>query len=101
MEVNTMTHTTTKNIKNAYNQYKRSHTTELWQCYDRFSYNKERAMEYCKKLVAKYNGYTGKIIGHNCMVFSFGFVGEYDNRPAFFYITRDYDRYIYLDELED
>jgi hypothetical protein len=96
-----MTHTTAKIIKNAYEQHAKSYYTELYHCYDRFSYNKEKAMEYCKKLMQKYNGELGRIIGYNCMMFSFGFFGEYNGKPAFFYITRDYDRFIYLDELED
>ena len=94
-----MTHTTTKQIKNAYHNHEKSYYAELWHCYDRFSYNKEKAMEYCKKLMLKYNGQLGRIIGYNSQTFSYGFIGEINGKPAFFYITKDYDRYIYLDEV--
>lgn len=96
-----MTHTTAKVIKNAYNNYFNSNLCTLYDCYTNFSYNKQRAYDYCLSLMAKYNGQAGCIIGYNCMVFSFGFIGEYDGKQAFFYITRDYDRYIFIDELEN
>lgn len=94
-----MTHTTTKVIKNAYNSYIKSNLCTLSDCYRNASYNKQCAYDYCLSLMLKYNGQAGCIIGYNCMVFSFGFIGEIYGRQAFFYITRDYDRYIYLDEL--
>lgn len=94
-----MTHTKAQNIKRAFEDWKKSNATELWHVYDRFSYAKENAMDYCKTLVAKFNGYGLKIIGSNCMKFSVGFIGEIDGKQAFFYITKSYDRFIYLDEM--
>ena len=96
-----MTHTTTKNIKNAHNQYYKSNLYTLYDCYTNHSHNKKQAFDYCRALMNKYNGRQGRIIGYNCMVFSYGFIGTINNRPAFFYITKDYDRYIYIDELEN
>ena len=96
-----MKHCNTKQIKAAYEQFKRSRITELWQCYDKYSYNKEKAMEYCKKLANKYHANSWVcILGYNTCTFSVGFVGTFNGEPAFFYITKDYDRFIYLDELE-
>lgn len=96
-----MTHSTTQQVKTAYCHYLNSRLYTLRDCYERPSYNKERAFDYCLELVQKYNGRQPRIIGYNTMQFSFGFIGSYDgNKPAFFYITRDYDRYINLDELE-
>jgi glutathione peroxidase-family protein len=71
----------------------------LYDCYGSFSYAKAQAFEYCKELKSKYNGRGLKIIGYNSNRFSAGFIGEIENREAFFYITADYDRYIFLDEI--
>lgn len=95
-----MTHCTTKTIKNAYADYQNSNKYNLSDCYKNASYYKQNAMNYCRKLKYKYNGFYGKIIGFNCMQFSYGFIGTIDNIPAFFYITKDNDRYIYISELE-
>ena len=95
-----MTHTTAKVIKNAYNAYLNSNDCTLFDCYKNASYYKQRAYDYCLSLVQKYNGQAWCITGYNSQVFSFGFIGEIDGKAAFFYITRDYDRYIYLDELD-
>lgn len=95
-----MKHTTAKIIKSAYYNFAKSTDTELWQVYGTFSYYKAKAMEYCKQLAQKYNAVTPcYILGHNSQTFSVGFEGMHGNRPAFFYITKDYDRFIYLDEL--
>jgi hypothetical protein len=95
-----MKHTTAKNIRLAYEQYQKSNATQLYHVYGTFSANKQRAIEYCFNLAAQYGAFgRGRILSHNSMVFSYGFIGEYENRPAFFYITRDYDRYIFIDEL--
>ncbi|MBO5715280.1 MAG: hypothetical protein J6S23_02660 [Clostridia bacterium] len=94
-----MTHIKTQNIKRAHDTYMRSQLYTLNDCYVNHSYAKERAFDYCRTLVSMYNGRQGRIIGANCMTFSYGFIGEINGRPAFFWITRDYDRYIYIDEL--
>ena len=95
-----MTHTTAKVIKNAHAAYVRSNLYTLNDCYTNASYYKQKAFNYCRDLVQKYNGRQGRITGYNSQVFSYAFVGEIDGKPAFFYITRDYDRFIYIDELE-
>lgn len=94
-----------KQIKEAYKQYLKSNYYELYQCYNNYSYFKEKAIEYCKELQYKYNGFNLKIIGFNSMTFSVGFIGEIPDektgeiKEAFFYITKNYDRYIFTDEL--
>ncbi len=90
----------TKQIKTNYKHYLQSSYYNLYDCYNQPSYYKIQALEYCKKLMKKYNGKSLKIIGYNSQTFSVGFVGEIDNKEAFFYITRDYDRYIFIDDLE-
>lgn len=95
-----MTHCTTKTIKDAYARFLNSDLYTLRHCYNRPSENKQRAFDYCVDLWRKYDGQQARIIGYNTTQFSFGFIGSFDgNRPAFFYVTRDYDRYIYLDEI--
>lgn len=94
-----MTHATTKNIKSAFYCYEKSTNYTLSDCYANNSYAKERAFNYCISQMIAHNGSGLKIIGYNCMTFSVGFMGEINGKSAFFYITRDYDRYIYLDEL--
>lgn len=94
-----MTHTKNKTIKEAYNRYLKSDICFLWECYGHCSRAKENAFEYCRGLVGKYNGGRGAIIGYNTNTFSYGFIGYIDNREAFFYITKDYDRYIFIDEI--
>lgn len=95
-----MTKCTSKQIKNAYKQFLKSCNYSLYDCYGNFSRAKENAFKYCLNLVNKYNGIHYKIIGFNSMQFSFGFVGEIDGQKAFFYITKDYDRFIPLNLLE-
>lgn len=94
-----MKHTNTAQIKRAYCEYLKSPNWRLWHCYERYSESKEAAYEYCLDLVHRYNGGTYRIIGFNSMTFSFGFVGEINGKEAFFYITKSYDRFIYLDEI--
>ena len=94
-----MRHTTTKNIKNAYNTYLHSCNCDLHDCYSSFSRNKQKAFNYCLSLVKQYNGQAWAIIGFNSQTFSFGFLGEINGKQAFFYITKSYDRFIYLDEM--
>lgn len=95
-----MIHTTAKNIKGAYQQYCRSNLYTLDDCYSSCSIAKRTAMEYCCRLFIEHDGAEMKIIGYNCMTFSVGFMGIVDGKNAFIYITKDYDRYIFLDELE-
>ena len=80
-------------MANAYHRYKMSDTTELWQAYEKPSYNKQNAFNYCKKLQADNNGYNLRIIGFNCHNFSVGFMFEKDGKKHFAYITKTYDRY--------
>ena len=94
-----MTHTTTQNIKNAHTAYEKSTDYNLYHCYNNHSYAKEKAWNYCVEQMIKHNGSGLKVIGYNSMTFSVGFYGEINGKSAFFYITKSYDRFIYLDEL--
>lgn len=95
-----MKHTKTQQIKAAYKQYLNSTMYSLEDLYTTYSVFKARAFNYCVDLCNQYNGHTLKILGGNCMAFSVGFICEIEDKPAFAYITKDYNRYIFLDEIE-
>ena len=100
-----MTYTNNKNIKNKFVDYSKSTNYTLRDIYTNFSIYKENAYNYCVELMQKLNGYGLKIIGFNSMTFSVGFIGEIPDsktgeiKKAFCYITRDYDRYIFIENL--
>ncbi len=64
---------------------------ELYDVYGSFSYNKARAMEYCKNLQYERNGYGGKICSFNTFMFTYGFKYEGDDGEHLVYITPSYD----------
>ena len=79
------------------NDWYYSSAKELWQVYDRYSHAKENAMNYCKEMMKKYDGFDLCIISHNSNVFSVGFIFKDDEgKKIFAYITRDYDRFAYI-----
>lgn len=45
----------------------------LYEVYDKPSYRKEQAWEYCRNLCKKYNGTNLHIVGHNTCTFSVSF----------------------------
>lgn len=90
-----------KLMKDAYKRYLESYNYTLSDCYSNWSYYKEKAFNYCEDLRRQYEGRGGKIVGYCLMTFSYGFIGKINGKDAFFYITRYYDRYIYLEDLED
>ena len=87
----------TKTLKNAYANYQQSNNYTLRDCYVSYSYAKEKVFNYCKELCDKYNGNGLKIISYNTFGFSCGFIGLVDNKKAFVYITKDYNRYLELE----
>lgn len=96
-----MTHTKNATIKHAFERYANSNLYTLRDCYAKHSTAKENAYHYCIRLYLDTPaGRQPRIIGYNSMTFSFGFIGKHNGKDAFFYITRDYDRFIYLDEIE-
>jgi hypothetical protein len=101
-----MKHCKHKNMIKAYSEYMKSNNRHLWDVYGHYSQYKERAFNYCRELAYIHKSpYVGfgelKIISHNSQVFTIGFLGEINDRLAFFYITPSYDRYIYIDEIDD
>ena len=91
-----MEHCTKSLMSEALSRYIRSNDRTLSDCYSTPSNAKVNALEYCYKLMDTYNGYDLRIIGHNSQTFSVGFIGTIAGQKAFFYITKDYDRFILI-----
>jgi hypothetical protein len=82
-----------------YNNYKNSRYYNLYDLYKSYSYNKQRAFDYCKRLCYDYKGTDLKIIGGNTCTFSAGFTYINDNGElVFVWITKDYDRECVIDD---
>lgn len=47
--------------------------TELYQVYGKYSYNKQRALDYCKELRYRLNGYNATIVSASCHFFTYAF----------------------------
>ena len=85
-------------MQDAYNNYLRSNNgSNLYYCYDKPSYNKVRAMQYCEDLMNEYNGTNLAIIGYNTTQFSVGFLFDKDGKNYFAYITKSHDRFCCID----
>lgn len=84
-------------MQKAYLYYKNSKLEVLGSCYRNCSIRKERAFMYCTDLCTKYSGQDLRIIRYTCMTFSAGFIGYVNGKKAFVYITKSYDRFMYID----
>ena len=75
-------------------RWERSDEYRLGDAYTDYSYKKEKAFEYCKKLCEKHNGRNLKIVSHNSFVFTAGF--EYTDPETgvlmYMHITPSYDQ---------
>ena len=96
----TIIHTKSANIKSAYRAYKETETRNIWQAYAKPSFAKQCAWGRCARLMVDMGGHGLSVIGCNTNTFSAGFVCEIDGKPAFVWITKGYDRYIHLDEID-
>lgn len=67
--------------------YNYSHKTTLHECYGSWSWAKEHAYNYCKRLCEEMNGYGFKIIGYNTCMFSVGFIYYKGDKKMFHYET--------------
>lgn len=83
-------------MNEALSRYISSNKRTLSDCYSTYSSEKFVAFEYCYKLMDKYDGYDLRIIGYNSQRFSVGFIGMISGHKAFFYITKDHDRFILI-----
>lgn len=72
--------------------HRMSNASMLWDIYDNYSKEKEKAFDYCMGLFKKYDGSMFRIIENNRNTFSVGFYGiDEEENLCFFYITRWYD----------
>lgn len=91
--------TNKKQVKEKYNDYKKSNNYNLYDIYKTHSHAKARAFAYCRQLCNAYNGECLKIVSHNQNIFTCGFVYTNDNGEKYFvYITKTND---YQTKIED
>lgn len=102
-EIEGMTHTTAKNIRGAYQTYKNRWRTyeDLFDAYERPSLNKYIAYCRCERMMDHLNGEDLVITSRNTFAFSvcFEFPHPETGEACFAFITRDYDRWAFTDEL--
>ena len=67
---------TNKRAKQITEQYERATATRLSDVYGRCSEAKQRAFNYCHRLMQEYNGDDMKILSHNTFVFTAAFLFE-------------------------
>lgn len=89
-----MNKTEERTITNAYKRYRMSTATSLYDVYKTFSRRKANAFNNCLQIKESMNGFNGRIIGHNCDVFSYGFeyIAPTTGVVCFCYITPTYTR---------
>lgn len=90
----------TKDMKERFNSYRRSTDSELWEVYGNYSSAKINAMRYCHDLMEELNGWALRIVSHNIMQFTAGFMFEHPETGElyFCYITKSYNRYIKISD---
>ena len=103
-------HTKSKAMKYAYKRFQESTDYRLDSVYCNYSKDKEYAFwECCNIMHESKNPSLLRILSHNLMQFSVGFTydreclndetGEVTAKRAFCYITKNYIRWAYIDEL--
>lgn len=76
----------------------RNNGNSLYEIYSNFSENKYCALEYCKALMAKKQGWNPCFCGHNSMTFTYAFLFIENDKLYLAYITKDND---YMIEYKD
>ena len=71
-------------------EYVRTEKYNLDDCYQNYSYAKERAFDYCINKQNKLGGYDGRIIGYNTCFFSYAFMTE-DNKLIVICPSNEYE----------
>ncbi len=64
----------TKKAKRFIREYRNSNCCTLEDCYNNYSYAKEKAFDYCINKMQEMGGFGGFIIGYNTCFFTFAFV---------------------------
>ena len=74
-----------------YEAYKRSYDYSLRDVYTSWSTAKEKAWDYCKELMDKFDGRGLKVISHSRHMFTAGFMFEEDGKTMFMFISPSRD----------
>ena len=91
--------TNKKQVKEKYNDYKKSNNCTLYDVYNTFSHAKAKAFQYCVDLCNQYNGELLKIVSYNQNMFTCGFTYTNDNgEKMFVYITKANDYQTKIEE---
>lgn len=69
----------------------------IWTAYKTPSSRKAQAWEYCKSMCADMGGHDLIISAAGCQTFSVCFKFEANGKPAYAYITRDYNRFCFAE----
>ena len=77
----------TKQNEGLYNNYCNTNYATIWEAYDRPSYNKERAYEWCMDDARKHDGYDIRIPTRNTFHFTFAFRYMADGKERLRYHT--------------
>ena len=99
----------TKKQRGMYEAYQaafnRGPKTELYQVYGNYSHAKQEALDDCKSLQSKYDGYNGTIVSHNSFVFTYAFefvdyeLGGTNKVRWLYYITPSNDYKFSIEEV--
>lgn len=81
-------------------QYKRSRATCLADVYGRYSRAKEEAFNYCRRLMAEYDGEDLRILSHNTFRFiaAFQFMNKETGEAMLMYITPSKNKEVFWTE---
>jgi hypothetical protein len=99
-----MYYTKSKQIKANYNYYKNNFHNlprTLHDAYGTFSYAKEQAYNYWLNYVRTHNAKDLRILSHNCMHFTLGFMLIENGEEHFCWITAYNNRYCKIKDLEE
>lgn len=70
----------TKKQKYFYEDYIRASAEKLSDVYSSYSRAKFEAFHWCVRKMYDMNGYGGRIMGHNSMTFTYGFLHDVDGK---------------------
>ena len=71
-------------------EYWTSTRYSLYDCYNDYSYAKDRAYDYCITKMQEMNGYDGRILTYNTFVFTYAFMTD-DNKLIVICPTNEYE----------
>lgn len=74
-----------KDLNRYYQKWLNSTENTIYKAYGRPSIYKVRAFERCEDIMYEYDGYSLRIVGHNCSTFTAAFTTDTD----FYVITKD------------